>query len=282
MNGGVPATGEIVRVNITDFVDRDSRRVTRSTIRPVVRFTTQTGESITTSPMRSGVDKLLIPGEPVKIRYSARNPVHCVVDQRGANQGAGLILAVLAVVNLFVICFASVGWQMNWDQPSVQPHALPSIQPPALPSIPQGFIQGTGQPTESGTGSNTTPAAPTAAATAGAWSSNNGPLTVTIVKVVNAGGNVTLTVSAHDSSRESVTLPIFGYFSATDDQDTTYTAHPLAPITVPANGTVSGTLTLDQSVPISARSLSVKWSNVFSPDPATTGSITITGVPLPQ
>jgi hypothetical protein len=287
MNGGVPVTGEVVRVNITDYVDRNTRRVTSTTMRPVVRFTTQTGEAITTSPMRSGLDELLIPGEPVKIRYSAGNPMQCVVDQRGASRGTTLVLAVLVVVNIFMIGFASIGSQIVGSLPSIpQGHS----QPPSIPqghsqppSIPQGLTQGTGQPTESGAGSSTTtPAAPAAAATAGAWNSGNGPLTVTIVKVVNAGGKVTLTVSAQDSAPESVTLPIFGNFTATDDQGTAYTANPLTPITVPANGTVSGTLTLDQTVPASARNLSIKWSNVFSLDHSMTGSMTITGVPLPQ
>ena len=104
MDNGVPATGEVVRINIsvTDYVDSQTRAVTNSstTVRPVVRFTTQTGESISTSPMRSGIDELLIPGEQVKIRYSAANPMRCVVDQRGANRGAGPLLAGLVVIVL--------------------------------------------------------------------------------------------------------------------------------------------------------------------------------------
>ncbi len=108
------------------------------------------------------------------------------------------------------------------------------------------------------------------------------PLTVSIVKVVNTGASISMTVSAHDGANASVTLPTFTYFTATDDRGDIYTAHPLVPITVPAGGTVADTLTLDQSVPSSARSLNVKWDHIFSQDLALNGSITITGVPLPH
>jgi hypothetical protein len=72
------------------------------------------------------------------------------------------------------------------------------------------------------------------------------------------------------------------YFTATDDQGNTYMAHPLAPITVPAGGSVSDTPTLDQSVPASARSMKVTWALIFPQDLALNGSITSTGVALPQ
>jgi hypothetical protein len=273
MDSGVPVTGEVVRVNIsvTDFVDPQTRRVMSSstTMRPVVRFATQSGEPITTSPMRSGVDKFLIPGEPVKIRYSAGNPMRCVVDQRGAIT-AGM-LAGLVVANIFLIGFASVGGYIVGQRTSVRSPAPPTI------------AQGPGQLIGSGTGSHTTtPTPPVGATAAGAWSAENGPLTVTIVKLVNAGGNVSVTVSAHDRADASVALPTFTYFTATDDQGNTYTAHPLAPITVPAGGSVSDTLTLDQSVPASARSLKVTWTHIYSQDLALNGSITVTGVPLPH
>ena len=108
MNNGVPVTGEVVRINVsvTRSVDSQTHMSSSSTdIRPVVRFTTRTGESITTSPMRSGLDKILMLGEPVKLRYSAANPTRCVVDQRGVNQGAAVVLAVLAIANVFLIGF---------------------------------------------------------------------------------------------------------------------------------------------------------------------------------
>jgi hypothetical protein len=275
MDSGVPATGEVVRINIsvTNMVDTQTRMVMSSsaTMRPVVRFTTQSGELITTSPMRSGVDKLLIPGDPVKIRYSAGNPMRCVVDQRGATQGTAVMLAGLVLVNIFLIGFASVGGFIVGQQ-----RAILSATPPAI-------VQGLGQPIRSEAAGPTTTPTPTVGATsAGSWSAENGPLTVSIVKVVDAGGNVDLTVSAHDGASESVTLPTMTFFTATDDQGNSYTAHPLAPIAVPAGGNVSDTLTLDQSVPASARSLNVSWAHIFSQDLALNGSITITGVPLPH
>ncbi|MFE2064560.1 DUF3592 domain-containing protein [Streptomyces sp. NPDC059467] len=288
LNSGVPATGEVVRINITvtRHVDTNTQLGTSSTtIRPVVRFTTQTGELITASPMRSAVDKLLIPGDPVKIRYSAGNPMRCVVDQRGAKQGTVPMLAGLAFLNIFLIGFASIGGRIAEGWQSDDQSATP-------PSIAQGLAQGLGQATGetglgqsagSGTGSRTTTPTPSpAATTTGAWSAADGPLTVTVVKVVNAGGNVSLTVSAHDGAAAAVTLPIYSNFTATDSQGTAYTAHPLAPIAVPAGGTVSDTLTLDQTVPTSARSLKLAWTHVFSQDPALNGSITVTGVPLPH
>lgn len=108
MNNGVPVTGEVVRINITETRRGNSRTGISSsdiTVRPVVRFTARTGEPITTSPMRSGVDKLLVPGDPVKIRYSATNPTHCILDQRGAYQGAAGVVAGLVVANIFLIGF---------------------------------------------------------------------------------------------------------------------------------------------------------------------------------
>ncbi|MEU9450072.1 DUF3592 domain-containing protein [Streptomyces sp. NPDC048277] len=279
LNSGVPAAGEVVRINITvtQHVDTNTQLSSSSTtIRPVVRFTTQTGELITASPMRSAVDKLLIPGDPVRIRYSAGNPMRCVVDQRGAKQGTVPMLAGLVFLNIFLIGFASMGGRIAEGWQSDDQSATP-------PSIAQGLAQGLGQSAGSGTGSRTTtPTPPPAATTTGAWSAADGPLTVTVVKVVNAGGNVSLTVSAHDSAAASVTLPIFSNFTATDGQGNTYTAHPLAPIAVPAGGTVSDTLTLDQTVPATARSLKAAWAHVFSQDPALNGSITVTGVPLPH
>ncbi|MGW3444655.1 DUF3592 domain-containing protein [Streptomyces sp. NPDC001076] len=275
LNSGVPTTGEVVRINITvtHHVDTATRLSSSSTtIRPVVRFTTQTGELITASPMRSAVDKLLIPGDPVKIRYSAGNPMRCVVDQRGAKQGTVPMLAGLVFLNIFLIGFASMGGRIAGELQS-------DDQPPTPPPIARGL----GQPAGSGTGSRTTSPTPLPAATAtGAWSAADGALTVTVVKVVNAGGNVSLTFSVHDGAAASVTLPIFSNFTATDGQGNSYTAQPLAPISVPAGGTVSETLTLDQTVPTSARSLKVAWAHVFSQDLALNGSITVTGVPLPH
>lgn len=275
LNSGVPTTGEVVRINITvtHHVDTATRLSSSSTtIRPVVRFTTQTGELITASPMRSAVDKLLIPGDPVKIRYSAGNPMRCVVDQRGAKQGTVPMLAGLVFLNIFLIGFASMGGRIAGELQS-------DDQPPTPPPIARGL----GQPAGSGNGSRTTSPTPLPAATAtGAWSAADGALTVTVVKVVNAGGNVSLTFSVHDGAAASVTLPIFSNFTATDGQGNSYTAQPLAPISVPAGGTVSETLTLDQTVPTSARSLKVAWAHVFSQDLALNGSITVTGVPLPH
>ncbi|MFC0438815.1 serine/threonine-protein kinase [Kutzneria buriramensis] len=138
-------------------------------------------------------------------------------------------------------------------------------------------------PTGSETGGHTTtPAPPLSATIAGTWSADNGPLTVTIVKVVDNGGRVSLTVSAHNGATQAVNLPSFGYFTATDDQGTSYTAGPGTVITAPAGGTVSDTLTLEKSVPASARSLNIAWAQVFSLDLAVHGSISITGVPLPR
>lgn len=115
INNGVPVIGEVVRINysVTHHVDSQTRMSTSSTtVRPVVRFTARTGEPITTSPMRSGVDKFLIPGEPVKIRYSAANPIRCIVDQRGAYQGVAAVLAGLAIANIFLIGFIIMAEQI--------------------------------------------------------------------------------------------------------------------------------------------------------------------------
>ena len=116
MNNGVPVTGEVMHINVsvTTHVNQQTLMSTSSTTtRPVVRFTPQTGEPITTSPMRSGLDKFLIPGEPVKIRYSAANPMRCVVDQaHGTYQDVAGLLAVLVISNIFLIGFAITAWHM--------------------------------------------------------------------------------------------------------------------------------------------------------------------------
>lgn len=154
---------------------------------------------------------------------------------------------------------------------------------PGAPSAASHKTVTTVGPTGSGTeGHTATSAPPLTATTAGAWSADNGPLTVTIVKVVNNGGRVSMTVSVRDGGTEAVTLPSFGYFTATDDQGANYTAEPDTVITAPAGGTVSDTLTLVKSVPASARSLNIAWTQIFSLDHAMHGSVSITGVPLPQ
>jgi hypothetical protein len=116
MNNGVPVTGQVIRLNISVTQYADSRSSTwgssSTDIRPVVRFITQAGEQITTSPMRSGVDKLLIIGEPVNIRYSPANPARCVVDQRGAYHGAAIVLVPMVLGNIFLIGFIIVAEQM--------------------------------------------------------------------------------------------------------------------------------------------------------------------------
>lgn len=108
LRDGTVAAGEILRINVsvTHHADPNGGSSLSTTMRPVVRFTTGSGEVITTSPMRSGVDKFLIPGEPAKIRYNPAQPMRCVIDQpRGANQGVASGLVGLAVMNVFLIGF---------------------------------------------------------------------------------------------------------------------------------------------------------------------------------
>lgn len=148
---------------------------------------------------------------------------------------------------------------------------------------PIASAQPAAAPTGSATkGRSTTPKGP--AATTGTWSArDNGlPVTVTVVKVVNDDGKVSLTVRVRNDATESVTLSAFNNFSAIDDRGTGYTADRATPITVPVDGTVSATITLDQTVSASARQLTIAWADVFSLDFAVSGSISVKGIPLPR
>ena len=195
----------------------------------------------------------------------------------------GVIAALVATVlglsaAATIVTVMAVGNTLGGRPPAADKTAATSG-----PSASADKTAATVAPTGSETGSRTTaPTSPVSTATAGTWSAANGPLTVTIVKVVDNGGSVSLTVRARDGGAESAILPAFGNFTATDDQGTTYTADSgsTAPITAPAGGTVSATITLDKSVPASARSLNIAWAEVFSLDQAIHGSINITGVPL--
>ncbi|MEZ0095439.1 hypothetical protein [Streptacidiphilus sp. EB129] len=235
----------------------------------------------------AGGPNTVVRGDRVVIRYPAGRPDRATGIPPSEQPKQLLLTAVaLAFLTLFVAFSVFMGFQMNdgpdqagsGSQGATHPvPAPPAGWPTGLPTAPPASWQ----PTASGS-HTMTPAAPVGATTTGAWSAENGPLTVTVVQVVNTGGKVSLTVRAHDSAHESVTLPVFSYFTATDDQGNSYTAQPLAPITVPAGGTVSDTLTLEQTVPASARRLNVGWTTIFSQGPPLNGSITVRGVPLPQ
>jgi hypothetical protein len=206
-----------------------------------------------------------MPGEvPPTVRASSRAGIIAIVVAAVLGLAAATIVTVLAVNGTSGGSRAASAKTVATVTPTGS--ATPGrITTPALPAA-------------------TTPALPAAATTTGAWSAHNGRLTVTVVKVVDTGGTVSLTVRAHNGAAKAVTLPIFGYFSATDDQGTGYTAGPgpVQPITAPAAGTVSATLTLDKPVPASARSLTVAWAEVFSLDLAINGSVSIKRIPLPH
>lgn len=225
----------------------------------------------------------LIP-DPTPLLSQVPLPAH-------GNRRLGIIIAALAVAALglaaativTVLVMNSALGRSSADNNNAATN--PTVAGNKTAATDKSTATATATPTGSAAeGHTATPAPPVRVTTAGAWSADNGPLTVSVVKVVNDGGSVSVTVRVHNGASEAVTLPAFGYFTATDDQGTTYAAGSgsAAPITAPAGGTVSDTLTLDKSVPASARSLTVAWSEVFSLDQAVHGSVSISGVPLPR
>jgi hypothetical protein len=210
-------------------------------------------------------------------------PGPVTLPMRGRRRGliAALVATALGLVAATIVTVLTVNHTPGG--PPTATHPTEATGAPTGSATDKAEAAVTATPTGLATGGPATaPATPLSATTAGAWSAADGPVTVTVVKVVDDGGQVSLTFRVHDGAAESVTLPAYGYFTATDDRGTTYTAGAAAPITAPAGGTVSGTLTLDNSVPASARSLNVAWAEVFSLAQDVGGSVSIKGVPLPR
>ncbi len=119
----------------------------------------------------------------------------------------------------------------------------------------------------------------------GNWRKQQGKLTVTVTQVENKDGAIRLHVKAANSSTAQMTLPLFKNFVATDDTGKTYEAvmsmtegwHD----TVPAGGTVSGTVDLNDKAGGSARSLTVSFAVVYGQFAPQQG-LTLTGIPVPR
>ncbi|HEV2636139.1 MAG TPA: protein kinase [Actinocrinis sp.] len=120
----------------------------------------------------------------------------------------------------------------------------------------------------------------------GAWTKTLQTLVLTVTKVENDDGMVTLYVKATSTDQNSITLPLFGNFTAIDNQGVTYQAQSFASNwneTVPGNDTISGTILLEQQVSAAATSLKISFANVLgSGFDFFDGSITVSSVPVPH
>ncbi|WHT15753.1 hypothetical protein N8J89_21695 [Crossiella sp. CA-258035] len=118
----------------------------------------------------------------------------------------------------------------------------------------------------------------------GNWQQTRVKLTVAVTKVVQSDGRVTLHAKVSNGAADAVNLPLFGYFTATDDTGATYKANPQDsdwPQSVASGVPATGTIELASPVTDRARSLTVSFTQVFGLR-APSGGITIRGVPIPR
>jgi hypothetical protein len=119
----------------------------------------------------------------------------------------------------------------------------------------------------------------------GNWRKVQGKLALAVTQVENKDGSIRLHAKATNSSSAQMTLPLFKNFVATDNTGKTY--EPVMSMnegwhdTVPAGGTVSGTVDLGEKVGDPARSLTVSFSIVYGQFAPQQG-ITLTGIPVPR
>jgi hypothetical protein len=125
-----------------------------------------------------------------------------------------------------------------------------------------------------------------AKSTTGTWRKQQGKLTLAVTQVENKDGNIRLHAKVTNGSTGQMSLPLFKNFVSTDDTGTTYEAvvsglssgwHD----TVPASGSVTGTVDLSGKVADPVRSLTVSFSTVYGQFAPQQG-ITVTGIPVPR
>jgi hypothetical protein len=120
----------------------------------------------------------------------------------------------------------------------------------------------------------------------GSWKKTSGPLTIEVIKVEAQDGRVKLTAKARNTAKDSLTLPLFKNFVATDNTGKTYEAevgfneewHQ----DVPSGQTVTGAIELSDKVADGATKLTISFSTVFGSLDAPRGGVSVSGIPIPR
>ncbi|MGW2937395.1 hypothetical protein ACWDA7_37470 [Streptomyces sp. NPDC001156] len=189
---------------------------------------------------------------------------------------------------------ATVPWLLTHDE---KPPARPEA--PVSPTDPGGS-NGSGQQdisnsstgqdggdSSSGQDSGGTTGTPTPVGTKtrkGSWPGQRGSLTLTVTEVENQAGRIRLHVTADNGGGETVSLPLYGYFVVDDDTGHRYHADPNSGTwdgEVPAGGSLSGWIELEDFVQPEARWLTISFTHIFT-FPAPQGGITVQGIPVPR
>jgi hypothetical protein len=105
-----------------------------------------------------------------------------------------------------------------------------------------------------------------------------------VTQVDNQGGHIRLHAKATNNSDAAMNLPLFGYFNASDNTGVTYQAsiaNSEWPASVGANGSVTGTIELQNTIPTSAANLAITFTVVFGQF-APQGGITVQGIKVPH
>jgi hypothetical protein len=101
----------------------------------------------------------------------------------------------------------------------------------------------------------------------GPWSGTNDGLTLEVGRVVRkADGTFEIDATVDNQTGESLSLPLFGNFVASDDLGESYEADPFAsdwPDSFPSGQRVSGTITITEQVSQDATTLFISFPNVI-------------------
>jgi serine/threonine protein kinase len=121
----------------------------------------------------------------------------------------------------------------------------------------------------------------------GPWSAQSGPLTLIVTRVERLGNSLQLRMRAINHSSAVIGLPLYKNFVATDNVGTTYqptfNSDSNWPEDVPSGTSITGTVTLSQAPPVSAKRLKVSFATFVSlAEPGSNGGITVSRVPIPK
>ena len=127
----------------------------------------------------------------------------------------------------------------------------------------------------------TQPSVDTKVAT-GVFRQQRGMLTVEVTRIENAGGKISLEVTATNASTARMTLPVTGII-VVDNANRTYVASSSKwEGLLTQGGRASGTVTLDEKVSPDVTTLTLTFSSISGQFAPTGASISVPGIPVPR
>lgn len=215
--------------------------------------------------------------------YGAPNPHHSPPPRPSASKHPGTSTATKVTLGLAVLLVVTAVIQgATVQQIGFGPFSVSFAKKDAGP-----------QPTTPPHGSRTvpnptsglsTPPQPTNASTTGTWTATRVTVVVTVSQVDVEGGHVRLHTKVTNNADESIELPLFGYFTASDNTGRTYTANQENSdwaMTCPGSGFLTGVIELNSTISPEATMLSISFTEIFGFG-APQGGVTVTGIPVPQ